>query len=184
MIGPATDALSDPRRLSELITDPPDPPCYPLFSRPGILESQSLGPDRFLPLARDPRGRFAKGSSGNPGGRPRGIPNPKRRVPDLGARRLSPQALSSLLDRKPHLLRLLATQLLPPPLPPSDPAERLGIDLSSMRSAEHVLQALCTAFAAVSRGEIAPAEAALIARRVRSRLRALRRFARLERRFR
>src|SRR5207244_10112706 len=36
----------------------------------------------------------AKGSSGNPRGRSRGIPNPKRHVPDLVARPLSAQALS------------------------------------------------------------------------------------------
>jgi Family of unknown function (DUF5681) len=149
--------------MPNIIADPPDPPCYSLFYEPGIVEYQLLGPDRFLPRARDPRGRFTKGRSGNPGGRPRGIPNPRRRVPDLVARPLSATALSGLLDRKPHLLRCLAAQLLPPPLPPSDPAERLGIDLSSLRSAEHVQQALCTVFAAVSRGEIAPAEAARIA---------------------
>ena len=48
---------------------------------------------------------------------------------DLVARPLSTEALSNLLDRKPHLLRPLVQQLLPPPLAPIDPAERLGIDL-------------------------------------------------------
>jgi hypothetical protein len=46
-----------------------------------------------------------------------------------GIRPLSAQALFNLLDRKPHLLRPLVLQLLPPPLAPIDPAERLGIDL-------------------------------------------------------
>jgi hypothetical protein len=45
------------------------------------------------------RGRFAKGRSGNP----RGIRNPRRRVPDLLARPLSLKALSLLIDRKPHV---------------------------------------------------------------------------------
>src|SRR5262249_2133236 len=101
-----------------------------------IQKSQPLGPDPSLPRARDARGRFAKGSSGNPYGRPRGIRNPRRRVPDLTARPLSPQALSQLLDRKPHLLRPLVLQLLPPPLAPVDPAGRLGIDLSSLGTVE------------------------------------------------
>jgi Family of unknown function (DUF5681) len=107
--------------MPEIAADPPSPSCYHLFPTPGIQESQQLDPDPPAPHARDARGRFAKGSSGNPQGRPRGIRNPKRRVPDLAARPLSVQALSELLDRKPDLLRPLAEQLLPPPLAPIDP---------------------------------------------------------------
>jgi hypothetical protein len=168
--------------MTETIADPPPPSCDPLLSRPGIGEYQSLGPDPLLLRARDARGHFAKGSSGNPRGRPPGIPNPKRRVPDLAARPLSPQALSDLLDRKPHLLEPLAARLLPPPLASIDPAARLGLDLSSLRTAADVLPVLRTALAAVSNGRIAPAEGGRIARRVRARLRAIRRAARFERR--
>jgi Family of unknown function (DUF5681) len=117
--------------MPEFITDPLLPSCYHLFLNGGIQRSQQLAPDR-LPSARDARGRFAKGSSGNPQGRPRGIPNPRRRVPDLVARPLSAPALSDLLDRKPHLLPLPAARLLPPPLASIDPAERLGNDPSSL----------------------------------------------------
>jgi hypothetical protein len=161
--------------MSEIDADPPDASCYLLFSGRGIEESQSVDPDPFLPRARDARGRFAKGSSGNPRGRPRGIPNPKRRVPDLAARPLSAAALSDLIDRRPHLLRPLAAQLLPPPLPPSDPGKHLGIGRSSLRTVEDVRLVLAAVLAAVARGEVAPAEAARIARRVRARLRAVRR---------
>ena len=127
------------------------------------------------------KGRFAKGSSGNRRGRPPGIPNPKRRVPDLVARPLSPQALLNLLERKPDLLRPLAAQVLAPPLAATDPAERLGIDLSSLRTVEDFRQVLATVMTAVARGQIAPAEAACLARRARARSRALRRCARLAR---
>jgi hypothetical protein len=82
--------------MSKLLAHPPDPPCSGLFSGTGIAESQRLGPDLFSSRARDPRGR------------PKGIPNPRRRVPDLLARPLGPKALSDLLDRKPHLLPALA----------------------------------------------------------------------------
>jgi Family of unknown function (DUF5681) len=129
-------------------------------------------------LARDTRGRFAKGSSGNPRGRPPGIRNPRRRVPDLLARRLSAKALADLLDRKPHLLRPLATQLLPPPLVAVDPAERLGVDLESLRTAEDCRQVLATVLTAIAGGVITPAGGGRIARRIGGPLRAIRRLAR------
>src|SRR6266436_10299377 len=168
--------------MPEIAADPPSPCCSPLLYRPGIQQSQLLAPDPLLPRARGARGRFAKGSSGNPRGRPPGIRNPKRRVPDLVARPLSPQALLNLLERKPDLLRPLAAQVLPPPRAATDPAERLGIDLSSLRTVEDFRQVLVTVMTAVARGQIAPAEAARVARRVRARSRALRRCARLTRR--
>ena len=149
--------------------------CSPLLSETGIPKSQTLGPDLLGPRARDPRGRFAKGSSGNPRGRPPGIRNPKRRIPDLVARPLSERALADLLDRKPHLLRPLAAQLLPPPRTAIDPAKRLGIDLSSMRTAEDIRWVMLTVLAAIARGEITPAE---IAGRVRAWSRWVRRLAR------
>jgi len=172
--------------MSKAVADPLSRRCSLLLSRPRIEEYQSLRPDLFLPRARDARGRFVKGSSGNLRGRPRGIRNPKRRVPDLVARPLSPQALLNLLERKPELLRPLAAQVLPPPLAVTDPAERLGIDLPSLRTVEDFRQVLVTVMTAVARGEIArgeiaPAEAARVARRVRARSRALRRARRLAR---
>jgi hypothetical protein len=165
--------------MPEAVADPLSSSCYLLLSGAGIEESQRLGPDPMLARPRDAHGRFAKGSSGNPRGRPRGIPNPKRRVPDLVARPLSAQALSDLLDRKPHLLRPLAAQLLLPPLAAIDPAQHLGIDLASLRTVEDFRQVLSTVLAAVALGKIAPAEAVRIARRGRGRLRAVRRLARL-----
>jgi hypothetical protein len=126
--------------------------CSFAVSEPGTEPFQQLAPDPFAPRARDARGRFAQGQSGNPRGRPPGIRNPTRRLPDLPARPLGRDALSRLIDRKPHLLRPLAARLLPPPL------------------------------AALAQGTLSTAEAAGIARRARTRLRALRRLARLRQR--
>ena len=92
------------------------------------------------------------------------------------------EALSQLLDRKPHLWQPIAKQLLPPPLTAVDPAERLGIDLSAWRTADDCGQVMATVLAAIARGESAPAEAAHIAERADTRLRAARCLARLERR--
>ena len=165
--------------MPDVVVDLPEPYCSLLLSESGIQESQLLGPDPFSSRARDARGRFAKGNSGNPHGRPRGIRNPSRRVPDLVARPLSAQAMSHLLDRKPYLLRPLAVQLLPPPRKPIDPADRLGIDLSSLHTAEDLRELLPKVLAAIARGAITPAEGARLARRARTRLRAVRRFSRL-----
>jgi hypothetical protein len=97
--------------MPEVVAELCSPSNRPLLPGPGIQESQRLGPDPFLLNSRGARGRFAKGSSGNPRRRTRGIPNPRRRVPDLAARRLSAQALSKLLDHKPYLLQPLAKHL-------------------------------------------------------------------------
>jgi hypothetical protein len=150
--------------------------CSDLFSRTESREFQSLDPDLSPPRGRDARGRFAKGSSGNPHGRPRGIRNPRRRVPDLAARPIGAQALSELIDRKPYLLRPFAAQLLPPPAAPSvSPrrrggsrarADRLWLDLKSLRTAADCRNVLAAALTAVARGEITPGESAEIAARV------------------
>src|SRR5207247_1021220 len=105
---------------------------------------------------------------------PRGIPNPQRRVIGLQAWRANPQAASAVAKRKPWLLRPLLLQVLPP-LAVLDPAERLGIRLSRLCTPQQAQRAIHRVWAALSRGEIAPVEAAQIARRVRSRLRRVRR---------
>jgi hypothetical protein len=110
-------------------------PCCNLVLRPGFLEYQQLAPYPSPPRVRDARVRFARERFGNPRGRPAASPIPSG-MPDLVARPLRAQALSDLLDRKLHLLRALAAQLLPPPLASTTLPQRLGIDLSSPRTVE------------------------------------------------
>jgi hypothetical protein len=164
--------------MPENPTDPPAPSCYHLLFGNEIQESQSLAPDPILSRARDRSGRFANGHSGNPRGRPPGIPNPKRRVLDLQAWGANRQTALALLDRKPWLWRPLLAQVLPPRRA-IDPAERLGIRLASLRTEEDVQRVVRKIWAALSRGEIGAAEAARLARRV---FRAVQRLERLERR--
>jgi hypothetical protein len=83
-----------------------------------MKQYQSLDPDLFSPSARDGRGRFAKGNSGNPSGRPRGIPNPKRCRLNLTVRPVSLPVLLSLVHRKPHMRRSIFAQFFRTAAPP------------------------------------------------------------------
>ena len=170
--------------MPEMTADPPAICCSLLHSETEIERSQPLAPDPFSSRAparaRDPKGRFAKGHSGNPQGRPRGIPNPKRRVLTVEGWRRNPLAAAALLDRRPRLLRPLLVQLLPRRASPQDPAERIGVpSLQNAADFQRAMQRVCSAVAA---GEIGIREAGRIARQVRTRMRALRRLARLQRR--
>src|SRR5882762_9241272 len=142
---PSVGALPVP----EILGPHPASVCNSLHSGSGTDKNQSLDPDVFSaaarasarPRARDVRGRFAKGHSGNPRGRPPGIPNPQRRVPDLMTLCLKPGAASALARRKPRLLRPMLAQILPPAAP-IPPAERLGINFRKLRRIEDVQRAM------------------------------------------
>jgi hypothetical protein len=73
--------------MPEIVADLPDPSCSRLLSESKIQESQSLGPDPFVPRARDARDRLAEGGSRNPRARATGIPIPSGvdEVPAAGA---------------------------------------------------------------------------------------------------
>jgi hypothetical protein len=151
--------------MPEVTTDAPAPACFHLHFASGIEQNQSLAPDLFAFSARDRGGRFAQGHSGNPQGRPPGIPNPKRRDLTLEAYRRNPQACNALFKRQPRLLRRLLAQFLPP-VSAQDPAERIGIRIQSVRTPKQVWRAPDAVLQAAARGEITAAEAARIMRRI------------------
>src|SRR5260370_42514444 len=59
----------------------------------------------------------------------------------------------------------MLAQILPPAAP-IPPAERLGLDFRKLRRIENVQRAMRKIWGGLSRGEIAPCEAARLARRV------------------
>jgi hypothetical protein len=165
--------------MPEMIADSPDSGCFSLHFGSEIEQNQSLAPDllRFsagdqaLDKTRDKTGRFAPGQSGNPRGRPRGIPNPRRRTVTPQAFRKNPEACKALFRRQPSLLRRLLRQFLPP-VSAQDPAERIGLRIASVRTPQQARRAIKQIWAALARGDLGTAEAARLARRVDARLRA------------
>jgi Family of unknown function (DUF5681) len=136
-----------------------------------MSEDQRLSPDLLLQMqpnqmaGRDPRGRFAKGQSGNPAGRPRGIRNPRARQiarlrwnPQLGSVRY---AIDCALDGHRLARQLCVAALIPPrrsrPIP---------FDLPPIRDAADVFPAFGAILEAAAAGEISLSEAAQLARRL------------------
>jgi hypothetical protein len=163
--------------MPEAVADPLSSSCYLLLSGAGIEESQRLGADPMLARPRDAHGRFAKGSSGKPRGRPRGIPNPKRRVPDLVARPLRHCRICSTASR-------ICCGLSPSKCCRcrSPPSTRRSISGStSHRCARSRTSGRCCppCWRPLRSARSHPAEAVRIARRGCGRLRAVRRLARL-----
>ena len=68
------------------------------------------------------------------------------------------------------------------PARPRDPAEHLGISVGLLHTAADFQQAMQRVCSAVAAGEIGIGEAGRIARQVRTRMRGLRRLARIQRR--
>lgn len=155
-----------------------DARCSSLLPEIRIEESQELVPDpdsSARPRAKEANGRFARGQSGNPRGRPKGIRNPRRRPIALLLRQARPGTLAPLAARRPYLLLPLAKLMLPPPLHAVDPGDRLGIDFSRMTDAGEIAEAIGRVMQAVCRGEIGLGEGERLVRRARKPLRAIQR---------
>jgi hypothetical protein len=161
--------------------------CFSAASESEIEQSQRLAPDPLRARSRargaqirDAHGRFAKGYSGNPTGRPRGIRNPRRRPIGLLLRQARPGTLVPLIDRKPYLRLPVVLALMGPPARRPDPGDRLGIEFSRLGSAQEVADAMRRVLDALCGGEITLGEAKRLTRRSRKSLRQIRRLMRRE----
>ncbi len=106
---------------------------------------------------RDGRGRFARGCSGNPAGRPRGIPNPATRallLLDGQAEALARKAVELALAGDAAALRLCLDRILGPRR-----GRPVALALPPIDNAGDLAAALAAIAAAATEGAITPDEA-------------------------
>jgi hypothetical protein len=134
-----------------------------------MTEFQILDPDLSLQkqakqAGRDPSGRFAKGRSGNPAGRPAGIRNPHARQiarlrwnPELGSMRY---AIDCARDGHPLAIRLCLGYMIRPRR-----SRPIAFDLPPILSAADLASALQAIITAAAQGEINSSDALELTRR-------------------
>lgn len=122
--------------MPEIAIYPPASFCNCLYPRPRFEELNYLVLIPFC-LTRTTRAGVRQrklGQSARPAARysqSQAAPPSPGCDPGIASRPLSAQALSDLLDRKPHPLRLLAAQFLPPPL--YAPSHSVLVELQPVR---------------------------------------------------
>jgi hypothetical protein len=124
------------------------------------------------PAERDAQGRWRKGASGNPAGRPRGARNQATRMAeallDAAAASLTEKAIEKALAGDAIALRFCLARLLAPRRHPS-----VELDLPPLDTAKDVTAAIAAVVKAAADGVIAPAEALEFSRMVDTAIRAL-----------
>lgn len=130
--------------------------------------------DTGLPmhLRRDPKGRFIRGHSGNPVGRPAGIRNratlAAEAMLDGEAAALTRKALDMALDGDPTALRLCLDRVVAPR------RERaVAFTMPAIRDAGDLARAMAALAGAAAAGAITPGEAAQLAQVVETYIRAV-----------
>jgi len=112
---------------------------------------------------RDPQGRFRKGQSGNPNGRPPGVRNKATETAELlldgEAAALTRRALELALEGEPRALRLCLERIIPPRR-----QRPVQLDLAPVRSVADLGSAMAGITTAAASGAITPGEAAELAR--------------------
>jgi hypothetical protein len=155
--------------MPEIAADPPSS-CYHLFFGPGIQISQGLSPDLSSSRGRDERGRFAKRSSGNPRGRPPGIP--KSRAPRTRSRRPAAERAGAIGSARSQASSVAAARGAIFAAACSHRRGEASRDRpASLQTVEDCRQVLATVLEAVMRGGMAPIDGARIAKRAGAQLR-------------
>lgn len=113
--------------------------------------------------ARDEDGRFRKGQSGNPGGRPIGSRNKATEIAeqllDGEAEALTRKAVERALEGDNAALRLCLERIIPPRR-----RRPVNFDLPAVRGAADLAGMMAAITTAAAQGTIAPGEAAEMAR--------------------
>jgi Family of unknown function (DUF5681) len=123
-------------------------------------------------VERTPDGRFAKGFSGNPAGKPPGCRNHASRIAealvDGEVEALTRTAVARALDGNAAALRLCFDRLIAPRR-----ARPVQLDLPPIADPSDVAAAMAAVTTAVAQGAITPAEGAQVAKVVDTYVRAL-----------
>jgi hypothetical protein len=121
---------------------------------------------------RDALGRFEKGRSGNPRGRPPGARNKATEIAELlldsEAEALTRKALELALEGEPRALRLCLDRVIPPRR-----GRAVKLSLPPMRGAAELGGAMAAITTAAAQGAITPGEAGELARVVEIFVRAI-----------
>ena len=108
------------------------------------------------------RGRFRKGQSGNPRGKPKGARNLVTRAVDAllegDAEKLTQKCIALALDGDGSALRLCMERIAP-----VRKGRPITLKLPSIATAEDLVKAVSAVVSAVAAGEITPEEAATVA---------------------
>ena len=124
------------------------------------------------PDKRNRNGRWPKGTTGNPAGRPVGSRNRSTRLLEEllegQAEALVQKAVQLALKGDPLALRLCLDRLFPAPK-----ERRVELPLPKVTQLEHVTAALSAILAAAAEGQITPGEAAILAQVVETQRRLL-----------
>ena len=135
-------------------------------------QAEQEPPPAVVTASRDTEGRFPKGVSGNPAGRPRGSRNQATQMAEMllnvAAGQLTAKAIQRALRGDAVALRFCLARIIAPRRAPS-----VAFDLPPIDSAADLAGAMSALTAATAQGTLSPGEAGEIARVLETSLRVI-----------